>query len=236
MKQNLTQYGLMILVVIGAYLLGVSKTKSEYMGKGQASAAPAVAGEQTVEEEKTELSAEEWEMITKDAKQVKGQEGARVTIVEFTDYQCPYCARYVEEAYQEIMKQYLEKGQVKYILRDLPLPFHANAVPAAVAARCAGQAGKYWEMHDKLFGSQEEWSSLTPPTDKFVAYAGALGLDTGKFRSCLADPAIKTEVEADGEMASKIGASGTPTFFVNGKALVGAQPFASFKELIEAEL
>lgn len=158
----------------------------------------------------------------------RGPQDAVVTIVEFSDYECPFCAKAaasVEEA------RALFPDHVRVVMRDFPLDFHPNAVPAAIAARCAGAQGKYYEMHDKLFANQKQ---LDPAT--FKAHAQALGLDLGAFDACFADPQQLAAVAADHKAGAAVGVEGTPAFFVNGVPLGGAQPTSKFIELIEAEL
>jgi protein-disulfide isomerase len=159
---------------------------------------------------------------------MKGAKDALVTIVQFSDYQCPFCSR-VEPTMDKIMEEY--KGKVRVAWRDLPLPFHNNAMPAAIAARAAGEQGKFWEMHKKLFTNQ---SALDRPA--LEKYASELGLNMGKFKAALDANKGKEEVEADAAAGGKIGARGTPAFFINGKFLSGAQPFEAFKAKIDEEL
>jgi protein-disulfide isomerase len=159
---------------------------------------------------------------------IKGAKDALVTIVQFSDYQCPFCSR-VEPTITKVMDEY--KGKVRVAWRDLPLPFHPNAMPAAIAARAAGEQGKFWEMHGKIFANQQQ---LDRPT--FEKYAQELGLNMGKFKAALDANKGKELVEADAAAGNKIGARGTPAFFINGKFLSGAQPFESFKAKIDEEL
>jgi len=158
----------------------------------------------------------------------KGPEGAPVTIVEFSDFECPYCSR-AEETVKKVMEAY--KGKIRLHYRDYPLPFHAKAQKASEAALCAGDQNKYWEMHEKLFASQ---SALDLPQLK--EHAKALSLDAGKFDKCL-DGGDKTkEVEASKKAGEELGVNGTPHFFINGRPLSGAQPFEEFKKIIDLEL
>jgi protein-disulfide isomerase len=159
---------------------------------------------------------------------VKGAKDAEVTIVQWSDYQCPFCSR-VEPTIAQVMDTY--KGKVRVVWRDLPLPFHPNAMPAAIAARAAGEQGKYWEMHDKIFANQQQMDRAT-----YEKYAQELGLNMGKFKAALDANKGKEAIEADAAAGGKIGARGTPAFFINGKFLSGAQPFESFKAKIDEEL
>ena len=159
---------------------------------------------------------------------MKGAKDAPVTIVQWSDFQCPFCGR-VEPTVAKVMDTY--KGKVRVVWRDLPLPFHPNALPSAIAARAAGEQGKFWEMHDKLFADQAHEDRAT-----FEKYAQELGLNMTKFKAALDAQKGKAAIEADAAAGGKIGAHGTPAFFVNGKFLSGAQPFEVFKTKIDEEL
>jgi protein-disulfide isomerase len=158
----------------------------------------------------------------------KGDANAPVTIVEFSDYECPYCSR-AEEAVTKVMEAY--KGKVRVVFRDFPLPFHQKANKAHEAALCAGDQNKYWDMHGKLFANQR---ALQLPQLK--GYAKEIGLDTGKFDKCLDSGEKAKVIEASRKAGEEAGVSGTPAFFINGRPLSGAQPFEKFKELIDVEL
>jgi protein-disulfide isomerase len=157
----------------------------------------------------------------------KGNPKAPVTIVEFSDYECPFCKR-AEPTVERVLKEYPDK--VRVVFRDFPLDFHPNARPAAEAAKCANLQGKFWPYHEKLFAAKD----LTPATLKSIA--GEVGLDAAKFDECVAKQATKAAVEEDIKDAAEAGVTGTPAFFVNGRMLSGAQPFEKFKEVIDEEL
>jgi protein-disulfide isomerase len=172
---------------------------------------------------------------------IKGDINAPVTIIEFSDYQCPYCKRYNDQVLGKIEEEYISKGKVRYVFRDFPLPFHEKAVPAAVAANCAGEQGKYWEFHNFLFEDPKKNLEMATILD----YAGDLGLDKTKFQACVNDGSQKSEVEKDFKDGQKYGARGTPSFFIgnteegkefNGAIIRGAQPYNVFKEHIEVQL
>lgn len=158
----------------------------------------------------------------------RGDSSARVTIVEFSDYQCPFCSR-AEETVKKVMDAY--KGKIRLVYRDFPLPFHSQAQKASEAALCAQDQGKYWEMHEKLFSSQ---SALAVPQLK--EHAKGLGLDSSKFEKCLDSGDKASVVEASKKAGEAVGVTGTPAFFINGRPLSGAQPFEKFKEVIDYEL
>jgi len=159
---------------------------------------------------------------------IKGAKDALVTIVQFSDFQCPFCSR-VEPTIDQVMKEY--DGKVRVAWRNMPLPFHDKAKPAAIAAAAANEQGKFWQMHDILFKNQQ---ALGP--EDLQKYAKEIGLNMDKFKKAIEDKKLAASVEADSAMGAKIGARGTPAFFVNGRFLSGAQPFDRFKALIDEEL
>jgi protein-disulfide isomerase len=165
-----------------------------------------------------------------------GRTDAPLVMVEFTDYQCPFCKQFHENVLPELVKKYVETGKLRIVSRNLALPFHANAEPAARAALCANEQQKYWTMREKLFASS---SDLTA-TNIFAA-AEAASLDRAKFRSCLEAKTFETVVKKDGQEANAAGISGTPSFVlgkpagdkVNGMVIIGAQPVAAFDTEIQ---
>ncbi|MFH0928340.1 MAG: DsbA family protein, partial [bacterium] len=156
--------------------------------------------------------------------------------VEFSDYQCPFCDRYTADTLPQITSKYIDTGKVKYYFRDYPLGFHPQAKPAAIAASCAGAQGKYWEMHDLLFAKQGEWSGSAEVDQLLATYAADLGLNIEDFEKCSADSSIADEIDEDFAAGAKLGVSGTPSFFINGVKIVGAQPYATFEAAIEKAL
>ncbi len=158
----------------------------------------------------------------------KGPDDAPVRIVEFSEFQCPYCAR-VGPTMQRIMDTYGDKIQV--VFRNYPLPFHDDAVGAAEGAQCADAQGKFWEYHDKLFANQRALD-----TTNLKKYAVELGLDAEAFNACLDSGKYKETVTEDHAYGSTLGVRGTPAFFINGRFLNGAQPFEAFQSIIDEEL
>ena len=156
-----------------------------------------------------------------------GGANAPVTMIEFSDYECPFCKK-ADETVQQVMKTYGDK--VRLVHRDFPLSFHAHALPAAEAARCAEAQGKFWEYHGKLFASQD----LSP--EKLQALATEVGLDRAKFDECVTKEQFKSGIDKDIADGTEAGVTGTPAFFINGRMLSGAQPFEKFKEVIDDEL
>ena len=166
---------------------------------------------------------------------VKGNPDAQVVIVEFSDFQCPFCERFAEQTLPELKEKYIDTGKVKLIYRDFPLSsIHPEAQKAAEATECADDQGKFWAYHDILFEKRSEWSGVGAA--KFKEYAVDLGLDTHAFDECLDSDKYKDEVLDDLNAGQAVGVTGTPTFFINGQKLVGAQPFTAFETVIDEEL
>jgi len=170
------------------------------------------------------------ENVSIDDDPMMGPEDAPVTIVEFSDFQCPYCQRSAEEVLPLILEQYPE--QVRLVYRDFPLTqIHPQALPAALAAECADDQGKFWEYHDLLFANQSALDDAS-----LEAYAAQIGLDQAVFDQCYTSQEHLDEIRLDYQDGLTYGVSGTPAFFVNGLRIVGAQPFSVFQQAIEQAL
>ncbi len=169
---------------------------------------------------------------------VKGDANAPVTIVEFSDGECPFCGKFVSEAYQDILTNYINTGKAKLVFMHFPLSFHANAMPAAIALECAGELGGsdgFFEMHDKIFENQQSLNSAN-----YIAWAGELGLDSG-FAECLDSGKYDEKINNHLTVGAGVGISGTPGFLIGNEAdgfvlVSGAQPFSAFEKIIEGEL
>lgn len=157
----------------------------------------------------------------------RGPANAPITLVAFSDYECPYCKR-AETTVEEVLKAYPDK--IRYYHRDFPLDFHAHARPAAMAARCANEQGKFWPYRTALFTSQDL------SEERLKAIADETGLDRAKFDECLASDKFGAAVDKDMADGVTVGVNGTPAFFVNGRMLSGAQPLDAFKQVIDSEL
>jgi len=174
-------------------------------------------------------------VILSDYAATMGDPDARVKIIEFTDYQCPYCSRHSLETLPLIVTELIDTGRVFYAQKDLPLDqLHANARIAASAARCAADQNAYWEMHDMLFANQAEWSNASDSiTGIFSSYAVDIGLDEGSFSDCIDSGRHDAAVEANVREARSLGVSSTPFFFVDGYPLNGARPFEIFELAVQ---
>lgn len=163
---------------------------------------------------------------------VKGEASAKVTLVEFTDYECPFCQRAAQQSVP-VLDKYVKSGDLKIITKDYPLPFHTQAQKAAEAAHCARDQGgdtKYYMMHDLLFSEGVEGGIET-----FKSYALQLGLDANKFNTCLSSNKFESEVKKDLDYGQTIGVQGTPAFFMNGRMISGACPAQTFESAYLAE-
>lgn len=162
---------------------------------------------------------------------IKGDPKAPVTIVEFSDFECGFCAKFYQNAYKQIDEEYIKTGKVKLVYRDFPLSFHKNAQKAAEAAECAGEQDKYYEMHDILFENYRNLDEHLLPD-----YAKEIGLNMSQFNSCLDSDLMAEEVKTDFNDGRSVGVTGTPAFYINGTKITGAQSFEKFKQIIDQEL
>ena len=169
----------------------------------------------------------------------KGDAGARIAIVEYSDFECPFCGKYSREVYPQIVERYVKTGKVRYYFRDLPLPIHANALPAATAARCAGEQGKFWEMHDSLFANQSALSQKD-----LAERAARLGLDQPRFSDCVSSTKYAEAIRKVVAGAQRMGIDGTPAFAIGtitaggevvtvNQVALGADSFEGFKAMLD---
>ena len=165
-----------------------------------------------------------------------GSADAPVTVVEFTDYQCPFCRRFTQSTFPLIQKQYIDTGKVRWVVRDLPLAFHANARKAGQSVHCANEQGKFWEMRDMLFKNSAKLAD-----EDLKKYAGEVGLDVAAFDACLGSDRYLAEMDKDSAEARQVSITGTPTFVIgksggdklSGTLVVGAQPLKTFQTAID---
>jgi len=182
--------------------------------------------------------------ISEDNDPIIGNMDAEITIIEFSDFQCPFCARFHVQTLPTIMDEYINKGTVKLVFRDFPIQsIHPNALPASVAAECANEQKKFKEMHDVLFEKQNKWSNqnIESVMNTFSQYASDLGLEEKAFDSCLKNGKYIEEIQKDLDDGRTYGISGTPGFFIGNEQigfieLKGAQPFENFKKVIDDQL
>lgn len=223
------------LAIVGLSFLAIGATLGLFfsgnLNLGDAGGANIIEADQQQEE----TQAYEFVAVSADDDAYLGDEDAPITIVEFSDFQCPYCAKFVTETLPQIKEAYIDTGMVKFVYRDFPLGSHPNAQVAAEAAECVGETGneEYFAMHDLIFEKMNEWSYTEDPSAYFISLASSQGHD---IQTCMEEGEMTAEVTADFTAARGYGVTGTPTLFVNGKKIVGAYPFEVFQSLIEAEL
>lgn len=174
---------------------------------------------------------------------VKGAPNARVAVIEFSDYECPFCGRHALNTLPQLAKEYIDTGKVRYVFRNLPLEsIHPNAMRAAVAAECAGEQGKYWQLHDRMFANQRALDLTS-----LANHGKAEGLDTTRFQQCVSGDKYSAKVRADQTEAARVGATSTPSFFIavltpgDSRAravrmIRGAHPYPTFKAAIDSVL
>ncbi len=237
--------GLVVLLLVSIMVLaacGGTAPAPQAANDTGATAAPTVAestGKQGDEAPAQPLPAGDPTLVTEgktaDGDWFRGNPNAPITLLEYSDYQCPFCGRHVAQTAPQLDEQYVKAGLVKHVFKNFPLnSIHPQAANAAEAAECAGDQNAYWAMHDKLFASQQEWSGQTNAADLFKQYASALGLDTTAFNGCLDSGKFVSKINADLQTGVKAGVTGTPAFFINDWFISGAQPLNVFQNAIAA--
>lgn len=238
-KEGSLNFYLVLVLIVFSFLLGMLTNKVMYLEnqvKGNNANAVAANGQDTTP---TEPLPPQIVDVENGHLPIFGDENAKVTIVEFSDFQCPFCKAFVDDTYGQLKKEYMDTGKVKFAYRHYPLTsIHPNAQVAGEASECANEQGKFWEYHDKLFEEQDTWSpqTQTDVTNSLVSYAGELGLNADQFKSCIESEKYKAKVEEDMKAGNQAQVDGTPAFFINGYRLTGAQPFSEFQRVIEQEL
>lgn len=226
---------LMVLLLVAAFLIGVLYTKVQYLEKGQGTT-PATAqvpsqGTQPAAPApgaKVNVSAGNLPLL--------GNKDAKVTIIEFADFRCPFCEKFFTDAEGQIIKDYVDTGKARFAFRNYAFLGPASVV-AANAAECANEQGKFWDFHNYLYKNQPPESDTSLYViDKLTPIAGQLGMNTDQFSSCLSANKYDKNVSADLADGQKAGVTGTPTVFINGISVVGAQPYSAFKTIIDQEL
>lgn len=183
----------------------------------------------------------EYEPVGVDDGPIQGKASAPVTLIEFLDYQCPFCKRHFDTTLPLIRKNYVETGKVRFVVRDFPLSFHVNAYAAAEASECADEQDSFWEMHDLLYEKQDLWMDEPDPTDVFAAFAEEIGMDESEFIACIESGDMADDISDDLEDGQASGISGTPGFWILGsdgesRQISGAYPYETFAEAFEEML
>lgn len=251
-RMNKTQLILTVGLMVASFLIGSLWTKLQYLEKGGtltkgATTANAQGAAQQAPPQEAPPEDTTPKKVSVDDDPVLGDKNAKVTLIDFTDYECPFCKRYFDQTFSQIKKDYIDTGKVKYVVRDLPLSFHANAHKEAQAAECAREQGgdsAYFKYHDEIF-KRTASNGTGLALDKLSIIATDLGLDGAALQSCLDADKYKAEVDKDLADAATVGATGTPTFFIGkstsdgvitGTKIVGAQPYSAFQAEIDKQL
>lgn len=229
---------LILLLIVASFLLGMLTTKVQYLEKGGTQTAGTVTAPSVAVGNPAAPTTNPNQKVTVDNGHfpVKGNKNAKVQIVEFADLRCPFCEQFFKNTEPSIFKDYVDTGKATFAFRQYAFLGPASTV-AANAAECANEQGKFWEMHDYFYNNQPDESDTSMfTTDKLTQIAGTLGMDTTAFNSCLSSNKDAQKASDDMAAGQKAGVSGTPTVFVNGLPIVGAQPYSAFKAAIDAEL
>jgi protein-disulfide isomerase len=217
-----------LLVFLGLALFGAGGLTGWYL-RGQQDAVATAQAEPTQQIQIPE-NLTRYDVPIEPDDPILGPEDAPITLIAFSDYQCPFCKRWHDQVFGRLVQEYGDR--VKFIFRDFPLnSIHPQASPAAQAANCANEQGAFWQYHDALFSYKYDLGEQA-----FEQYARELGLDAAALMDCYNSGRYADEVDADLEFASAFGIQSTPTFFLNGIPIVGAQPYDVFKQIIDLEL
>jgi len=168
------------------------------------------------------------------AARTKGSPTAPVTVYEMSDFQCPYCAQFALTIFPTLDAEYIQTGKVRWIFVNFPLPMHDNAVSAAQVAMCAAKQNKFWPVHDLLFRNQKVWAPLEAPGEYLLTFADSASLDKTAFQECLTTGATRAAIESDAQAAVRSGAKSTPSFYVEGGIMAGAQPVTVFRPILDS--
>lgn len=245
-KVNPLIVGLIVAIGIAAFFAGsyTSNLNSDLVTQKQLDEAIAKLELKMLQNQLPSEQEKQPVKISTDDDPIRGSSDAPITIIEFSDFQCPFCARFHVQTLPLLLENYIDVGKVKLVYRDFPIQsIHPNAIAAAVAAECADDQGKYWQYHDKLFENQSQWNKLetSEVIDRFGQYAESLELDTELFNSCLMSGKHIEEIKNDLDDGRKYGVTGTPGFFIGNDELgfvevKGAQPFENFQKIIDLQL
>lgn len=224
---------LMGLLLVASFLLGMLFTKVQYMSGGQQAAAPSAAGQQAG----TQVTTAPGKPVDVSVGNLPamGNKDAKVKVIEFADFQCPFCSQWFKTVEAPMIADYVKTGKIAFYWRDYPF-LGTESTDAANAARCANDQGKFWDFHDYLYNNQGQENSGTFSKDNLKKFGATLGLNTAQFNDCVDSGKFAKDVQTDLSDGQKAGVNGTPTVFVNGVPIVGAQPYAAFKSAIDAAL
>ena len=244
--------GLIVAVGAGAFFAGlyISNTNSDQISQKELDEAFAKLELQLLQDKQPTPQLQQQQpttgplKISADDDPVLGNPDATITIIEFSDYECPFCAKFHKDTLPQLKEHYISTGKVNFVYRDFPITsIHPNAIPTAHATECADDQNRFWEMHDKIFETQKTWKNLEPTesVELFNEYALDIGLDVDEFDSCMKSGKYLVEIRNDLNHGNLYGVSGTPAFFVGNEkigftSIPGAPPFSSFQKVIDGQL
>jgi protein-disulfide isomerase len=232
---------LMIASFLGGYNLGGGGKVITVIEKNGSQSAGVQSLQQTQQQLDSSKTPVKVSSVSLDNAPTQGKSDAPVTLIEFSDFQCPFCGSFFSQSYHQLVSMYVDTGKVKFVYKQFPqVNVHPNAREAALASECANEQGKFWPYYDALFGNQTTWANLnfTQASSTFKKYAAEIKLNTVRFNSCLDSSKYSSIVDKDLQEGSTYGVDSTPTFYVGNERngytqFVGAQPFSSFQLVID---
>lgn len=220
---------LVLGIIIGAYAaFKVERANRNWLSDALSEALESQAGTIASSQQAAQTDPDARVEVSADDDPAHGPADAPVVIIEFSDFNCPYCGRFARETLPLLRENY--DGRIRFVYRDFPI-LGDSSLQAAIAAECADDQGAFWDFHDLLFENQGGFNQ-----EMFIRFGEALGLDIEQFTACQNDPATREEIGGDFAVAQRLSVSGTPTFFINGRRVVGAQPYEVFQGVIDEEL
>jgi protein-disulfide isomerase len=233
--RNLFLAALAVIALIGVALI--------FVVRGSAPATSSVGGADADKTFKVTIKGQTADIIGKpftgdavgQARYSLGKADARVTVVEFSDYECPFCKLFTLETETQFISEFVDTGKVRFVFRDLPLKQHQNAFPAATAAACASDQAKFWDMHKVLFRGQDEWAGLSADAaqNKFADYANQIGVDGAALKTCMVSGKHAAAIQADADAGYALNIGGTPSFFVGGYRYDAALPIEALRAILK---
>lgn len=230
-------YVLGLLLIIASFLIGMLFTKVQYLENGGSNVLSAT--DDNIDDGSGSTAPIGPVDVEVGNLPIIGDKDAKLTIVEFSDFQCPFCKSFYDETLSQIKKEYVDTGKAKFAFRHYPLTsIHPNAQKAAEAAECANAQGNFWDYHDELFKNQAEWEALdsTAAQTKFAEYATTIGLNGETLAACVSSGEMADKVKKDLDDGTAAGVDGTPATFINGMMISGAAPYTDFKAEIDKQL
>jgi len=216
-------------IFLAAVLVACSAPETSARTPSAAAAAPTAAARG--------VAADSSSLLGKaDQGRIRGDSSAKLWLIMVSDFQCPYCRQWHDEVFATVMRDYVSTGKVRIAYLNFPLGIHQNAMPAAEAAMCASVQGKFWEMHDAIFRTQDRWAGLPDPRPVFDSLATTVGVSPAAYRSCVESRATRPMILADEQRASVAGVRATPTFFIGSGELEGAVPLPEFRAALDKAL